>query len=309
MINYEQLIENTIDELIKIINNIFHLKCVKNELKDKNELEQNDNIIDRKLSRRKNSEKNTTEKKAELTYTIIEQINNGDFLYSKPFMIFNYGKVYRNDVIDKTHLPYFYQLEVILLEKKNNNIPTNELLKNIKEAIEIYINKTGIDTVKVEDFPYSIENSTHDFNYNKCELGTLTLLKNNLIKNNLIKNNLIITIFDFGIERMIQARYNIDNIYDILNEKCCIKIIRNQDLKKFVIPASEIILEYEPIYSINNLIELNNKLNINFRHIIINAVLEKNKKIILKIIKECSKYDLKEIDKLCHDIKKNCLII
>ncbi|BBA85124.1 phenylalanine--tRNA ligase subunit alpha [Candidatus Nardonella dryophthoridicola] len=133
-----------------------------------------------------------------------------------PIKIFSYGKVYRNDNKDKTHLQMFHQLDVFNI---NKDINIKNLMETIYEFIYYIFNKKMKLKIRNSYFPFTEPSFEIDifFNNKWIELLGCGLIHSNIIKNTNLKNKKEIGGFAFGvgIERLLMIKYNIKDVKNI----------------------------------------------------------------------------------------------
>ncbi|VVU95396.1 tRNA synthetases class II core domain (F) [seawater metagenome] len=148
--------------------------------------------------------------RSELTLELIDYIKK--LKLGNDSLISMVGKVKREDEIDNIHLSVFHQLEFIMIKE---DIDIYNMIDKIKNILEKSIEKQIIIKDIKKGFEYSLleNHNTVDFlvklnDGTLSELGALSIIDNNIINCPQSK----VVVFGFGIERLIQAKYNISNI-------------------------------------------------------------------------------------------------
>ncbi|MEA2076168.1 MAG: phenylalanine--tRNA ligase subunit alpha [Euryarchaeota archaeon] len=128
-----------------------------------------------------------------------------------PVKVFSIDRVYRRETIDPTHLPEFYQLEGIVMDK-------NVTFRNLLGLLATFYKKMGFPSVRFRPgyFPYtepSVEVEVHMPEHGWLELGGAGVFREEVT--NPIGVKYPVLAWGLGIERLAMLRLGLTDIRDL----------------------------------------------------------------------------------------------
>lgn len=140
--------------------------------------------------------------------------------YGLPLKMLSIGKTYRNDPLDATHSPMFYQIEGLVVSYN----PIN--LQHLKYALEQFVSFVfEIENLKIRlrpsYFPFTEPGLEVDYSYDTngefkwLEIGGAGMVHPNVFKACGIDKTAYGFAFGIGLDRLIMLKYNIHDIRQI----------------------------------------------------------------------------------------------
>jgi phenylalanyl-tRNA synthetase alpha chain len=148
---------------------------------------------------------------------------------ANPSKLFYIGRVFRNENIDKTHLPEFHQIEGVVV---GDNLNLRNLMGYLKEFYELL----GIKNLKFKPTynPYT-EPSMEIFYYHQhfkkwLEIGNSGIFRPEALK----PYNIDKPVLGWGLalERLAMILYNVNDIREILGNECKLEFIQSYQYKE-----------------------------------------------------------------------------
>ncbi len=151
--------------------------------------------------------KDMTEKPLLRTHTTVNTIR---YLYnnpSEPCKVFSIGRVFRNENIDSTHIPEFYQIEGIIHEKDAN-------FRQLIGVLKTFYRKMGFEKIRCRPgyFPYTEPSMEVEvfLNGEWMELGGSGIFRPEVTEPLGVKYPVLA--WGLGLERLAMLRYSLDDI-------------------------------------------------------------------------------------------------